>query len=233
MTNSNATSLPHGRWDIYGPVHKGLRLAATDLMIRLGRADPLDEEAMKAVLGDLAAHLALAATHLAHEEAHIHPALAERNAAAATRLSSQHADHRTAFAELDRLIGAAALAAPHAAAARMRELYLAFSAFVADDLVHMHEEETVTWPLLCALFSDEQLAEIEMSIIATLSPEENVGFMRLMIPAMNRQERAALLGGVKASAPPEAFAAVLEAAARPTLSDGEFAELGRDLALAA
>lgn len=230
MNSSKTAALPHGRWDLYGPVHKGLRLAATDLMIRLGRVDPLDAEALNGALDQLAAHLALAAAHLDHEETHIHPALAGRNPAAAARLSSQHADHRTAFAELDRLIGAAERAGPADAAARTRELYLAFSAFVADDLTHMHEEETITWPLLCALFTDEQLAEIEMNIISSLSPQENVGFMRLMIPAMNRQERAALLGGMKASAPAEAFAAVLEGAARPTLSADEFDDLGRALA---
>ena len=108
-----------------------------------------------------------------------------------------------------------------------RALYITFTAFVAEDFEHMAEEETVVWPQLCALFTDEELAGIEMAIIGELTPEENIGFMRLMLPAMNPSERAGLLTGMKANAPPEAFAAVIDLAARPTLAANDFAELQR------
>lgn len=233
MTKADTPSLPHGRWDLYGPIHKGLRLATTDFMVRLGRADFTDDDASSALLGALGTHLALCADHLAHEETYIHPALEARRGDAAARLTSQHADHRQSFARLERLIARALEAQGEARLARARELYLAYSAFVAEDLAHMHEEETVTWPLLCSLFSDAELAEIEMRIIGSLPPETNLAFMRLMIPAMNRQERAALLAGMKANAPPEAFEAVIEHAARTTLAAAEFDDLAVRLDLAA
>ena len=56
--------------------------------------------------------------------------------------------------------------------------------------------------------------------------------MRMMLPAMNPEERTGLLTGMKAGAPPEAYAAVIEHAARPTLPRAEFADLER-LGLAA
>jgi hypothetical protein len=49
---------------------------------------------------------------------------------------------------------------------------------------------------------------------------------------MSAAERAGLLGGMKAGAPPEAYGAVIELAARATLSAGDMAELER-LGLAA
>ena len=46
-------------------------------------------------------------------------------------------------------------------------------------------------------------------------------------------ERAALHGTVRAGAPPEAFASILEAAVRPVLPAADWLRLSRDLALAA
>jgi len=45
------------------------------------------------------------------------------------------------------------------------------------------------------------------------------------VPATNAAERAALLGGMKANAPAEAYAAVYELAARPSLTPDQLAEL--------
>ena len=218
------------RWDIYGPVHKGLRLGHMDLMVRLGRAGFDGPEAE--LLADLAAHLAHARLHIAHEESVIHPALEARAAGACAALEAQHQHHRDTVAALAAAIEAVQAAGPQERPALGRALYLAFSAFVAEDLEHMRQEETATWPLLCAHFTDEELAGLEMSIISTLTPEENIAFMRLMLPAMSAAERAGLLGGMKAGAPPEAYGAVIELAARATLSAGDMAELER-LGLAA
>ncbi len=96
----------------------------------------------------------------------------------------------------------------------------------------MLHEETQTWPLLCALFSDDELMAMEQAIIASLSPAETIDVMRLMLPAMNPAERTGLLTGMKAEAPPQAYLAVIEQAARPTLPRADFAELER-LGLAA
>ena len=96
----------------------------------------------------------------------------------------------------------------------------------------MLHEETVTWPLLCAQFSDDELMVIEQAIIASLSLDETIATMRMMLPALNPDERTGLLTGMKAGAPPQAYAAVIEHAARPTLPRADFAELER-LGLAA
>lgn len=212
-----------GRWDIYGPIHKGLRLAHGALMRRLGSADWAADQAP--LLADLREHLRLGASHLAHEEEAIHTALEARRPGASQRLADDHEHHRARFAVLEAQAQALALAAPADRPALGRNLYLGFTMLVAEDLAHMHQEETVAWPQLCEAFSDDELKAIEMGIIASLTPEETIGFMRLMIPGMNPAERGALLGGMKAGAPPEAFAAVLELAARPTLSADEWADL--------
>lgn len=212
-----------GRWDLYGPVHKGLRLAHGDMLRRLGVADWSTDQGQ--LVNDLRAHLAIAAKHLAHEEAHIHEAMAQRCPDLMETLEDEHDHHRARFAMVEAQI--ASLETGFSADRPMlgRAVYLAMTELVAEDLAHMHHEETVVWPRLCAAFTDGEMQAMEMAIIGTLAPEEVIAFMRLMIPAMNRAERTGLLGGMKAGAPPEAFAAVLELAARPTLDAAEWDHL--------
>lgn len=221
------------RYDFYGPIHKGLRLGLSQLLLRLGSQDFTDEAGTAALLADLRGQLALSAAHLEHEENHLHKALDARLPGAARTLEDQHRGHQTRFAQLARLTAAVEAAPIAERPAHGHRLYLAFSAFVAEDFHHMHEEEVVTGPILQRLFSDEDLQAIEMTIIASLTPDENIAYMRLMLPAMTPAERAALLSGMKAGAPAEAFAAVIELAAKPTLKARDFDRLADELGIAA
>jgi Hemerythrin HHE cation binding domain len=223
----------NGRYDLYGPIHKGLRKAQCDLLVRLGNTDFGDTRATADLLSDMRGLLALAAAHLEHEDGQIHAALRARGAASVDRLDHQHDDHRSTFTELETLLTSIEAAKADERSALGRRLYLAFGTYIAHDLEHMHEEETVAAPQLWSLFSDAELMAIENRIVGSLPPEKAMAFMQLMIPAANPAERAAMLGGMKQQAPREAFDAVIEFAARPNLSAAEFADLARRLDLVA
>jgi len=214
-----------GRWDLYGPVHKGLRLAHAQLLIRLGSADTLAGQ--RSLLADLSAHLALAASHLAHEEDVIHPALEQVRPGATAFLAAEHLRHHDRLEQLHGMIETVERCPRETRPAYWRSLYLTFAAFVAADLEHMAQEEAVTWPQLCAAFSDEELAALEMRVIGGLSPHELIAFMRIMLPAMSPDERVGLLSGMKANAPPEAYQAVIAQAAAPALTAEEYDHLTR------
>lgn len=228
------TDIPdlNGRYDLYGGVHKGLRRAGCDLLCRLGAVDHDKTEEIDAVIARLRAYLDLAASHVMHEDENIHKALRERGVPTSA-IDHQHDDHRRDFADLEALAVRVETAAPHLRKAACRTLYLAFAAYIADDLAHMHEEETATAPALWRAFTDEELMGVEMRIVGSMAPEENMAFMRTMIPAMNPAERAALLGAMKNGAPPEVFNAVIEFAVRPSLSDTAFDDLAERLQIAA
>lgn len=213
-----------GRYDLYGGVHKGLRMAGCQLLCRLGSVDHENAAESAAALAQLRAYLLLAAGHVMHEDTNIHTVLRERGASTAT-VDDQHDDHRTAFAELEALAATLETAAPARKPAAGRKLYLAVAAYLAEDLAHMHEEETQTAPQLWTLFTDADLAAVEMRIIASMPPEKNMAFMRIMIPAMNPAERAGLLGAMRKGAPPEVFDAVMDTVIRPSLPAEAFADL--------
>lgn len=219
------------RHDLYAPIHKGLRLALSDLLVRLGQADFADEAAAAALLAGLRRQLVLSASHLHHEEVEIHTALEARAPGATLTLEADHDHHRRAFVTLEAAIAAVEAAPPAERAGPARALYLAFSQFVAADFAHMAEEELVVLPLLQRLFDDEELIAIEARIVAAIPPEKTMQYLALMVPAMNPIERAQFLAFVRAGAPAEAFDAILDSAVRPTLAPAEYEAL--ELALAA
>ena len=228
MTDAHAS-----RHDIYGPIHKAIRIALGDLIARIGRADFSDDAVMADTLAALRAQLRFSAMHLRHEEEYLHPALLARSPEAVDVLERDHAWHRAGFDRLERAMievetTPAALRGPPA-----RDLYLAFSAFVAEDLAHMAHEEQVVNPLLQELFTDAELQAIEAAIVASLAPEDAMGALAMMIAAINPDERVAFLGFIRATAPAEAFAAVIEVAAKPGLAANDWADLAEKLGLAA
>lgn len=212
-----------GRWDIYGPIHKGLRKGHAKMLERLGSADFTAD--IGGLLADLRRHLDLAAVHLEDEEIFIHRALAARLPNGAAALDEQHESHRTRIDELRAAIDAIENGGTSSAAMAGRALYLAFTRYIGEDMAHMAYEEEEVWPVLCSLFDDAELMRIEMEIVANLKPDDAMSFMCLMVPAVNRPERVTLLGGMKQGAPPEAYAAVIESAARPLLPAGDLAAL--------
>ncbi|MAM73242.1 MAG: hypothetical protein CMO29_05455 [Tistrella sp.] len=222
-----------GRYDLYGPVHKGLRRAGMALLDRLGRADFASPAATTGLLTELRDYLRLATAHIAHESDTIHRALEARTGPATEELDRQHADHHRSIAGLIARITALTDDFSGTREEAGRALYLAFAAHLARDFAHMHEEETVTTPLLQAVFSDAELAAIEMEIVSTLSPEMNLAFMRLIIPALSPAERVRLLGSVRATAPAEVFRLLMDEVARPLLPPADFADLALRLQIAA
>ena len=221
-----------GRYDLYGAVHKGLRLAQCDLLMRLGATDFEQAAPRRKILADLRAVLGVAAAHVRHEDNEIHKAL-QAHSVSTDLIDEQHEEHRQAFAALEKLILGVENAFQGEKNTAGRHLYLAFAGYIAEDFAHMHEEETVTAPMLWKLFSDEELLAIEIRIVSSIPPEQNMVFMRYMIPAINPIERAKLLGGIKNGAPAEVFNAVMEFAARPNLSKDDFSDLSNRLGLAA
>jgi len=224
--------------DLYGPIHKGLRLAHCRLLIRLGAVDVLDRGALATVLADLRAQMILSAAHLDHEEREIHAALEQRVPGAARDLYADHEHHRASFVTIEMAIAAVEATEPSRRRPAVHRLYLAFTRFVGDDFAHMAEEEQTILPVLQDLFTDEELIEIEGRIMAALTPDRMIAYAQLMIPAAGPADRVALLnrvrdGMIREGAQPEAFAGLLNFGAKPALPHGEWEALVRDLGMAA
>ncbi len=215
---------PLPRVNLYGVVHRGLRLAHARLLTRLGATSYVDRTSVELTLDGLETMLELSAFHLDAEERHLHPALEARRASSSDRLTRQHAEHERSFAELRTLAVKLSAARTDAAPAVGRALYLRYATFVADDLTHMAEEELVIEPLFHELYTQDELGALRDALVDAIPPREWLEFLRLMVPASNHEERVALVSELERQLPEAAFRGVA-AALRGPLGEAEHARL--------
>jgi hypothetical protein len=212
------------RPDLYAPIHKALRSFMGDTLLRVGRLDVYDAAEADSTLGQLDALLALCASHIEHENAFVHTAIEARRPGGAARTGDEHLDHAESIAALREEAAALRRARPQSRAALAHRLYHHLALFVAENLQHMHVEETANNAALWALYSDAELDALHGRLLASVPPAEMLQVMRWMIPAACPQERAAILGNAKAQMPPEALLGLL-AAVRPHLDDAGWGKL--------
>lgn len=191
--------------DLYYAVHKGIRFASAKLLIRIGATDPDDDQEVLETLGAVDAHLTMSLSHLTHENHTIHTAIEGRVPGGSDHAAEDHDHHLQSFEELRALVQEVAKAKVGRAAA-LRRLYQRFALFVADDLSHMHEEETELMPLIQAHFGADEIVGIRERIVGAIPPDEMALFTRAMLGAATRPERVATVTGMSAGMPPEVFA---------------------------
>lgn len=213
------------RFDLYGPIHKTIRMVMSDMLARMGKANFANESVAKRIGQDLEKLLALSEQHIEHEVKCIHPHIAARLPNALAKIEDGHEEHDRFVAELRSLSnGVTSARTPELRALAGTTLYLHYSAFFADMLAHMVEEERVLQPLLHRFFTDQELLGINDAIVASIPPDEIFELTCTMVSAVNGPERADILAGARASAPPEAFQALV-GAIRPRLDADEWTEL--------
>ena len=193
-------------------------------MNRIGRLDPLDRGDVESGLAQLGEMLDFCALHVQHENEFVHTAIEARQPAGSRRVAGEHDEHLDTIAALR--LEAAALRTAHAGDAPelALRLYRHLALVVAENLQHMHIEETVHNNILWSCYSDAELLDVHRRLLASLSPQASLEALRRMLPACDPAERAAIIGGAKTQMPPEALLAVL-AMVRPNLDAAGWTKL--------
>jgi hypothetical protein len=190
----------------------------------VGRMDVQDPQDVSQVLAEVRALGTFLRAHLHHENQFVHPALEARRPGAARRTAGDHVEHERAIERLEAAARAVETAEEAARAGAALELYRELALFVAENLEHMHLEETENNAQLWSLYADEDLERIHEALLSSVKPEIFALGLRWMVPSMTPAERAALLTGMLARMPSEAFAGVL-GALRPHLAERDWAKL--------
>ncbi len=212
------------RFDLYSGIHKAMRSFMAETLVRVGRIDVADAADRDQALAQLEQLLAFCADHLRHENTFVHTAIEARQPGGAAKVADEHVEHGESIAALREEAAALQAAPEYAAAALALRLYRHLSLFVAENLQHMHIEETVHNALLWQHFSDAELAELHGRLLASLAPEDKQTAARWMLPASTPAERSAMIGGMKAELPPEALLGVM-VMLRPHLDTAGWAKL--------
>jgi hypothetical protein len=218
------------RFDLYGPIHKAIRRFVNATLDRFGALDIGDDAALQAALDEAQQLLDGLRGHLKHENDFIHTAIEARQPGGPRETAEQHVDHLEAIAALE-----ADLALLRAAPAAQREtrvarLYRRLALFAAENLHHMHLEETANNELLWTHYSDTELREIHERLVAHVPPPEMAMWLRWMAMSLTPAELAGMLAGMQAKAPPQAFRAAT-AAVRASVDDARWSRLAGLLGL--
>jgi len=107
------------------------------------------------------------------------------------------------------------------------ELYMKFSKFYGEYLLHTVEEETDTQRLLWENFTDPELHAMRGKIIAGFTPDSFEKWQSYIMPAITQSELLMMLGGMKANAP-EQFTRLMVMAEK-FLPAEEFAEINHKM----
>ena len=215
------------RLDLYAGIHKAMRSFMAETLVRVGRIDVADAADRDQALDQLEQLLGFCADHLRHENAFVHTAIEARQPAGLhegrRRASSSTPNRSPPCARKRRRCGGAP---EHAAAALALRLYRHLALFVAENLQHMHIEETVHNALLWQHYSDAELGELHGRLLASLGPADKELAARWMLPASTPAERAAMIGGMKAELAPEALLGLMTML-RPHLDAAGWDKLAR------
>jgi hypothetical protein len=218
-------TLASPRFDLYGPVHKGLRAYMAHTLERLGSLDVEDAVQLQDTAQQVLELLDTLRSHVDHEDEHIHPMLEQCRAGGATQATQEHVEHRRVLATLAGEVRAL-LAAPSYVAADA--LYQNLAELMAENLVHMRLEDLGHQSVLWQHYTDAELIALDGRIVGSLAPREMMLFLRWMLPAMSPPQRLGLMLRLRAGAPTTVQVAVTRLA-QQHLSPGAWQRLVRDM----
>lgn len=190
-------------FDLYRDVHKAIRAELFAVVGEAGRIDPSDDCGVAALAGQVQQTVQFLLEHAEHEDGSILPALELHAPAIAARVTD---DHHLLDARMELLVEIAD-AARTADSRRplVHELYIELAAFTGTYLLHQDFEERQVGQAVEAAVGVDGVLAIHTAIIGSIPPQQLFAGLALMLPAMNVDDRTDLLGGMRATAPAEAF----------------------------
>ena len=215
------------RYNIYTLIHKGLRASMCQNLVDLGRLDDSDTDAVITQLAAIENLLHFCQGHLQHENEFIHPAIRELDTTP-LQTADDHLGHEREIQALFDLIAQVKDLPSQARATALQALYAEFSLFVAENFIHMQVEETHNAELLWEYFDDAEIHAIEQRIVASLTPEDNLRALLIMLPNIRHGERLQFLGGFRQAVPADVFQMTL-GLLKPLLNTKDWLKLNQDL----
>jgi hypothetical protein len=195
-------------FDLYKDIHKGIRSLLFSVTGAAGCLDPADDAGRADLATQVHGVLDLLVMHAEHEDKAIQPALGIHLPALAERVETDHVALDARLVELTELADVAAGAGAAQQRAVLHRLYLDLASFTSAYLVHQDVEERVIMPALEQTIGVPAVVDMHVAIISSIPPDVMAASLALMLPAMNVDDRVELLGGMRASAPPEVFEGV-------------------------
>jgi len=180
-------------YNIYTFIHKYLRQQLCQSVINIGCLDDSDDGEVRNCLYQVSTQLDFCQSHLDNENRFIHTAIQARNPNMYLTTEAEHREHEVTIRKLKKDIQSILESSGARRSALLHTLYLELSLFLAENLEHMHTEETHNARLLSDLFTQTEIDHIHENIVASISPERRLRITGDMLCALMHTERLSLL----------------------------------------
>jgi hemerythrin-like domain-containing protein len=138
-------------------------------------------------------------SHAHYENEVLHQLLKKKNSAVYEHVELDHEEYEAQLADLENRLNKVIVSTEQAQQVELGyEFYLWFRKFAGDNLVHLHEEETVILPELQRLYSDAELSVVEFDTYRVMSSQDLVHMLEILFPHMNPSDREAFLTDIQA-----------------------------------
>jgi hemerythrin-like domain-containing protein len=194
------------RFNPFGQVHKGLRALLYDTALQLQHTNFTVAEEIEQAVERVRLVNTLFEHHAHVEDNQIFPMIEDYAPEVVANFEAQHhKDHELseALERCVRLFNETNTAEQNGWAGN--ELQQSFNAFLAFNVEHMKQEETVINKCLWRYFSDEELLKKVQEISASIPPEQNRHFIYWMLKGMATHEIIHWYNAVKNATPPPVF----------------------------
>lgn len=136
--------------------------------------------------------------HAEYENSRLHKLLRDRGSSIYEHIEEEHAEYKQKLKELNYILTQTLNTTGKEEQIELGyKFYLWFRKFAGENLLHLHEEETVILPELQRLYSDEELSQVEFESYRVMSPEDLIHMMQILFPHMNSDDRLAFLSDIK------------------------------------
>jgi len=201
------------RYNIFFPIHKGLRAMLYETAIQLQQTSFTDAEEAAEAIEQVKTVVRLFESHADKEDNYVFPSIAAYEPSVVAAFEQEHVEDHALGESLEKWLTAFTYAvSPSAKQTIGEELTRAYIQFMVFNLKHMAKEETVISPILWRYYSDAELHEITLKIMKSVPPQEMMSFSRWMVKGLNNTEILYWLKGVKNTAPQPAFEALMSVA---------------------
>jgi iron-sulfur cluster repair protein YtfE (RIC family) len=198
------------RYNIFFPVHRGLRALLFETSQQLQQTDFTNSEEAAEAVEQIKNVVQIFEGHASKEDQYVFAAIAAYEPSVVDAFEQEHVeDHKLGESLQNWLIAFGYAVAPSAKQTIGTELTKSFLEFTVFNLRHMAKEEKVINPLLWRYYSDGELHGITEKIIKSLPQKESALMSRWMVRGLNNTEILGWLKGVKNTAPQPIFEGLL------------------------
>ncbi|HVJ14674.1 MAG TPA: hypothetical protein VM686_04510 [Polyangiaceae bacterium] len=180
------------RIDPFSTIHKAVRRLLFLRAMELGATDFEDEGELRTAVEDTWFAMTLLKEHAEHEDQVTFAAVIAKDAVLGLEAAAQHAALEATTHELGFLLDQLSEADPAQRSRLGSRLRSRWNAFVTQQLEHLAFEEDCLSPVLWRGYTDAELATMMARIQGSVPPERMLIWRTLLLPSIDRQERARL-----------------------------------------